>query len=181
VADTASNQTSRTASGPNLRLPADLTLTPLEGEGLGRRRPIMEWLTTFHLASVVLDPYTNESSWVLRAATRILEQFRDSDARINLIVTAGPEDARAFLGPLAEQFLVFCDPDRDVPRAMGLKTLPAFAFIRVDGDVAVVAEGWDPQEWELVADAIAETTWWTSIPVPGPDDPSPFHGSPALG
>ena len=105
MADTASNQASRTTSRTHLRLPTDLTLTPLEGEGLGQTRPIMDWLTTFHLASVVLDPYTNESSWVLRAATRILEQFRDTDARINLIVTAGPEDARAFLGPLAEQYL----------------------------------------------------------------------------
>jgi hypothetical protein len=141
----------------------------------------MDWLTTFHLASVVLDPYTNESSWVLRAATRILEQFRDTDARINLIVTAGASDARTFLGPLADQYLVFCDPERTAVRAMGLKTLPAFAFIRVDGDVAALAEGWNPREWEVVADAIAETTWWTSIQVPGPDDPSPFNGSPALG
>ncbi len=181
MADTASNSASRTASSANLRLPPELTLTPLEGDSLGQGRPVMDWLTTFHLASVVLDPYTNESSWVLRAATRVLEQFRDSDARINLIVTADANDTRAFLGPLADSFLVFCDPDRAAVRAMGLTSLPAFAFIRVDGDVAAVAEGWNPHEWELVADAIAETTWWTSIPVPGPDDPSPFHGSPALG
>ena len=32
-----------------------------------------------------------------------------------------------------------------------------------------------------VADAIAEVCWWTSIPVPGPGDPGPFRGSPALG
>jgi hypothetical protein len=181
VADTASNQASRTTSRTHLRLPTDLTLTPLEGEGLGQTRPIMDWLTTFHLASVVLDPYTNESSWVLRSATRILEQFRDTDARINLIVTAGPEDARAFLGPLAEQYLVFCDPERAAVRAMGLKTLPAFAFIRVDGDVAAVAEGWNPPEWGTVAEAIAEATAWTSVLIPGHDDPSPFHGSPAFG
>jgi len=177
VADTSSN----TASRANVRLPADLTLTPLDGDGLGQTRAIMDWLTTFHLASVVLDPYTNESSWVLRAATRVLEQFRDSDARINLIVTAGPQDARAFLGPLADQFLVFCDPDRAAVKAMELKELPAFAFIRVDGDVAAVAEGWNPHEWRAVADAIADTTWWTSLNVPGPDDPGPFRGSPALG
>ena len=41
--------------------PPDLVLTPLGGES----RPLQEWLTTFHLASVVLDPYTNESSWIL--------------------------------------------------------------------------------------------------------------------
>lgn len=181
MADTASNPASRTASSANVRLPADLILTPLDGDGLGQPRPIMDWLTTFHLASVVLDPYTNESSWILRSATRILEQFRDSDARINLIVTAGADDTKAFLGPLADSFLVFCDPERAVVKAMGLKTLPAFAFIRVDGDVAAIAEGWNPHEWGSVAKAIADNTWWTSIPVPGPDDPSPFHGSPALG
>ncbi len=163
------------------QLPTDLVLTPLVKDGLGQGRPIMEWLTTFHLATVVLDPYTNESSWVLRAATRVLEQFRGSDARINLMVTAGANDARAFLGPLAEQFLVFCDPERDVVKAIGLDELPAFVFIRVDGVVAAAAQGWNPPEWEAVADAVAEVTWWKSIEVPGPGDPGPFRGSPALG
>jgi hypothetical protein len=74
------------------QLPNELNLTPLTADGLGQARPIMDWLTTFHLASVVLDPYTNESSWVLRAATRVLEQFRSSHARINFIVTAGEMD-----------------------------------------------------------------------------------------
>jgi hypothetical protein len=168
-------------STTDLRLPTDLVLTPLAGEALGKGRPVMEWLTTFHLASVVLDPYTNESAWILRAASRVLEQFRDSDARINLVVTAGANDARSFLGPLAERFLVFCDPERAAVKAMGLTELPAFVFTRVDGVVAAVAQGWNPPEWEAVADAIAEITWWTSIPVPGPGDPGPFRGSPAFG
>ena len=102
------------------QLPNELHLTPVTADGLGQARPIMDWLTTFHLASVVLDPYTNESSWVLRAATRVLEQFRSSHARINFVVTAGADDARAFLGPLADQFLVFCDADRSAVKAMGL-------------------------------------------------------------
>ena len=72
--------------------------------------PLEEWLTTFHLATVVLDPYTNESSWILPTATRILEGLRGSDARVNFLVTADDDDARAFLGPLVEQFLVFTDP-----------------------------------------------------------------------
>jgi hypothetical protein len=189
TSDTISGSNSGTASGTGRtvasrvgdKLPTDLVLTPLVADGLGQGRPVMEWLTTFHLASVVLDPYTNESSWILRAATRVLEQFRGSDARINLIVTAGAADTRTFLGPLAERFLVFCDPDRAAVRAMGLDELPAFVFTRVDGVVAAAAEGWNPHEWEAVADAIAEVTWWTSIPVPGPGDPGPFRGSPALG
>src|SRR5215204_411444 len=151
--------------------PPDLVLAPLGAAS----RPLMEWLTTFHLASVVLDPYTNESSWILRTATRVLEPFRDSDARINLLVTSGPKDARAFLGPLAERFLVFCDAERAVVEAIGLSELPAFAFIRVDGVVAACAQGWNPHEWAEVADAIAATTCWTSVTLPGPNDPGPFR------
>ncbi len=163
------------------QLPTELTLTPLTPAGLGQTRPIMDWLTTFHLATVVLDPYTNESSWILRTATGILEHFRDSDARINLVVTAGPEDARAFLGPLAERFLVFCDPGRAVPKAMKLTELPAFAFVRVDGAVVASAQGWNPSEWASVAEEIEKITSWTPAAIPAAGDPGPFHGSPALG
>jgi hypothetical protein len=138
-------------------------------------------LTTFHLAGVVLDPYTNESSWILRTAVRILEEFRGSDARVNLIVTAGADDTRAFLGPLTERFLVFCDPDRVVVEAMGLDTLPAFVFTRVDGEVHAVAEGWNSAEWRAVAEAIADTTNWNVPTIPAPGDPGAFAGSPAAG
>lgn len=163
------------------QLPTDLILTPLVSGGLGKGRPIMDWLTTFHLASVVLDPYTNESSWILRPATRILEQFRSSHARINFIVTAGADDAKAFLGPLTDEFLVFCDADRSAVKAMGLTELPAFVFTRVDGAVAAKAEGWNPDQWSGVADAIADVTSWTSLDIPAAGDPGSFRGSPALG
>lgn len=164
-----------------VKLPTDLSLTPLRDGQLGKARPVMEWLTTFHLASVVLDPYTNESSWILRTATRVLQEFRDCDVRINIIVTAGADDAAAFLGPLTDDFLVFCDPDRAVVKAMGLEQLPAFVLTRVDGVVDSVAQGWHPEEWEKVADAIAEITKWSSIELPVAGDPVPFRGSPALG
>lgn len=164
-----------------VKLPTDLVLTPLHDGALGKGRPVMEWLTTFHLASVVLDPYTNESSWILRTATRVLEEFRGCDVRINMIVTAGAADAAAFLGPLTEKFLVFCDPDRAAVKAMGLTELPAFVLTQVDGVVGAKAEGWDPEAWEQVADAIAAITKWSSIELPGAGDPVPFRGSPALG
>lgn len=164
-----------------VKLPTDLVLTPLHNGALGQGRPVMEWLTTFHLASVVLDPYTNESSWILRTATRVLEEFRDCDVRINLIITAGAADAAAFLGPLADKFLVFCDPDRAAVKALGLTELPAFALTRVDAVVDAKAEGWNPAAWEKVADAIAEITKWSSIELPAAGDPVPFRGSPALG
>ena len=171
----------RAVADTELTLPSDLVLTPLVRGGAGTGRPLMEWLTTFHLASVVLDPYTNESSWILRTATRVLEEFRDCDVRINLLVTAPPDEAAQFLGPLADRFLVFCDPERAVVRAMELNELPAFVLTRVDGVVDARAEGWDPEAWERVADAIAALTKWLSIELPLPGDPVPFRGSPALG
>jgi hypothetical protein len=177
VADTAPQAT----TDDEIILPRELVLTPLHDGALGEGRPIMEWLTTFHLASVVLDPYTNESSWILRTATRVLEIFRGSDARINLIVTSGPNDAQAFLGPLTDEFLVYCDPNRDVVRAMQLSELPAFVFTRVDGVTVAKAEGWNADDWERVADTIALTTSWSSLELPSPGDPTPFHGSPATG
>lgn len=163
------------------QLSPDLVLTPLTDDGLGRSRPLMDWLTTFHLASVVLDPYTNESSWILRTAAHVLEQFRGSDARINFIVTAGAGDAREFLGPLVDRFLVFCDPDRAAVKELGLSEIPAFVLIRVDGVVAACAEGWDHEDWHAVAESIAGLTSWSVPTIPAPGDPSPFRGSPALG
>jgi hypothetical protein len=157
--------------------PSDLVLTPLGGEA----RPLQEWLTTFHLASVVLDPYTNESSWILETAARILEGLRGSDARVNFIVTADADDTRTFLGPLVDQFLVFVDPDRTAVKALGLTELPAFVFIRVDGTVPAAAEGWRPAEWRTVADAVAAATAWRPPDIPMAGDPGPFRGSPALG
>jgi hypothetical protein len=163
------------------KLPPDLVLAPLAP--LGKKatpRPVDDWLTTFHLASVVLDPYTNESSWILKTAVRILEEFRGSHARVNFVVTANADDTRRFMGPLAERFLVFTDPDKEFVKAAGLTALPAFVFVRVDGEVVAIAEGWRPGEWEEVAEAIAATTKWNTPVIPEAGDPHPFAGAPAL-
>jgi hypothetical protein len=155
----------------------DVVLTPLSGSP----RPVEEWLTTFHLASVILDPYTNESSWILDTAVKVLDKFSGSSARTNWVVTCGAADARRFLGPLADRFLTFCDPDRDFVRSLGLSALPALVFLRIDGTVAASAEGWNVAEWKKVADVIAQTTSWSSLHLPGPGDPGSFAGTPALG
>jgi len=155
----------------------DLVLTPLGREA----RALSEWLTTFHLATVVLDPYTNESSWILPTARRILEGLRGSDAQVNFLVTADEADARAFVGPLVKDFLVFVDPERELVKSLGLESLPAFVFIRVDGTVPAAAEGWDAAEWRAVANAIAEATAWKTPDIPLAGDPGPFRGTPALG
>lgn len=154
----------------------DIILSPLGGDP----RPLEEWLTTFHLASVVLDPYTNESAWILDTAVRVLHGFRGSDARVNFVLTCPLSEARVFLGPLADDFLVFCDPDRTFVKALGLQELPAFVFLRTDGTVQGVAEGWNPQQWRAVADVIASTTAWTRPNLPVIGDPGPFRGTPAL-
>ena len=159
------------------QLPDDLVLTPLGAQP----RPLPEWLTTFHMASVVLDPYTNESSWILKTAVRILDALRGADARVSFIVTSDADDARRFLGPIADDFLVFADPDRAVPKALGATSLPAFAFVRVDGSVDALAEGWNPAAWRQVARAISDATSWNSPTIPGPNDPAPFVGSPVAG
>jgi hypothetical protein len=154
----------------------DIPLTPLQGTA----RPLEEWLTTFHLASVVLDPFTNESAWILDTAAKVLRNFMGSSVRVNWVVTGTPDEARAFLGPLADEFLTFADPDRELVRSLGLENLPAFVFLRIDGSVAASAEGWDAAAWKRVADEIASTTSWSSLNLPGPGDPVAFHGTPAV-
>ncbi|NBO32872.1 MAG: hypothetical protein EBV02_00655 [Actinobacteria bacterium] len=154
----------------------DTVLQPLEGES----RPLHEWLTTFHLMSVVVDPYTNESAWVLKTARRVLAQFAGSSVRANYVVTADANDARSFLGPLASEALVFCDPDRSFVKQLGLTHLPAFVFLRIDGNVVASAQGWNPKEWRAVADEVARTVAWSKPLIPAPGDPGAFTGTPAL-
>jgi hypothetical protein len=110
-----------------------------------------------------------------------LRSFGDSAARTSLIVTASADEARSFLGPLAKEFLVFTDPDRAAVKAFGLTTLPAFVFVRSDGTIPAVAEGWDSAEWRKVAQVIADTTAWTAPSMPAAGDPVSFSGTPALG
>lgn len=160
------------ASNPSL----DVVLTSLDGES----RPLEEWLTMFNLGCVVLDPYTNESSWILKTASRILAGFRGADVRVNFVVTCDADDAKKFLGPLADQFLVFCDPNRTFVKSLGLAELPAFVFVSMDGNVAASAEGWDGAQWRAVSDRIATATVWAKQSIPAAADPAPFKGTPAL-
>lgn len=162
------------ASLPNPSL--ELTLTPVGREG----RTLREWLTTFHLASVVLDPYTNESSWILETAVRIMRQFSGAAVRVNFIITCDVDDARAFLGPYADEFLVFCDPDRSIVRALGLTELPAFVLIQSNGTIPAAAQGWTAADWKEVASNVATLTAWSKPTIPAPGDPGSFRGTPAL-
>lgn len=157
--------------------PAQLPLAPVGGEA----RPIEDWVTTFHLVVVAVDPFTHESGWLLDTAGRILEAFTGADCRVAWLVAGTDDQARQFLGPWAERLLAFADPDREVIKALGLQRVPA--LVHIDHELRIVgsAEGWNPAEWRRVADDLAAVMSWTRPAIPGPKDPTPYQGTPALG
>lgn len=157
--------------------PADLLLDPINGEP----RSITDWLTTFQLALVVLDPFTNESSWILDTAGRVLTHFREADCRVAFVITGTDDEARQFLGPWADRVLTFADPDRAVVTALGLHELPSFVHVRGDRHVVAWAEGWDPEQWRHVATTLAADMSWSTPLIPAVGDPSPYAGSAAAG
>jgi len=151
----------------------DFELTPLDGDS----RPLREWLTTFPLVPVVLDPYTHESAWILDTAHRVLTTYTDADCRPCWIVTASADAAKQFLGPYADEFLTFADPDGVAVKGFGIESAPAFALVRQDGNVVAKAEGWDPESWRAVATAIDAMTEWIRPQLPAEGDPAPFSGT----
>lgn len=135
----------------------------------------------FHLAVVVLDPYTYESSWILDTAARILEEYGEADCRVAWVLTANEKDTERFLGPWADRMLTFYDEDRSFVKALELDSLPAFVHIGNDLSVLGAAQGWDPEEWREVSDRLATMMSWSRPTIPKPGDPLPFAGSAALG
>ena len=154
----------------------DVVLTHLTGV----ERPLDDWLTTFHLAVAVLDPYEYESAWLLETAGRILTTFSGADARVGFIVTASPEDAKQFLGPWTERLFALCDPDKALVRSLGLETLPAIVHLGLDGSLLGSAEGWDPAGWSEVVDNLADAMSWKAPDTPAAGDPKPYAGAKAL-
>jgi hypothetical protein len=154
--------------------PADLSVTALGGEP----RTLEEWVTTFHLLLVVIDPYTDQSAWILETADRILNNFREADCRVAWLVASDAADARTFLGPYSARTLTLIDPDRAVIRGLGLERLPALVHIRQDLTVVGAAEGWHPAEWASITENLGRIMSWSRPLIPGGLDPSPFDGSP---
>lgn len=153
---------------------ASVELSPLTGDA----RPISEWTTNFHLAIVALDPFTNESSWIIDTALRILRNYSEADVRIALLVTAAEAEVRDYVGPLASEILVFADPHRSAVKAFGLDTLPAFVHINQAHQVEACAQGWNPAEWAAVAANLSARMDWTVPQIPDAGDPSAFAGTP---
>ncbi len=149
----------------------EFQLTPLTGKG----RSLREWLTNFHLAVVALDPFTKEGPWILPIATRVLGHFSQADVRVALLLPATPQECRLFLGPLVNELLTFADPDRAAITGLEIGRLPAFVHVAMDGTIEGKAEGWQPEQWQAIADRLAEVTSWTTTVVDGgPNTPAPF-------
>lgn len=154
----------------------DLLLTPVGGKG----RTVSQWLTTFHLLVIALDPFTNESAWILPTASRIIKTFEQSDCRVALLVAADDRDCRRFLGPITDEVLTFADPARDAIKGFGFEHLPAIVHLAMDGTVVNAAEGWQPTQWRQVTEPLSRLLRWSTPSIPVPKDPGPFEGSPAL-
>ena len=103
-------------------------------------------MTTFPLVPVVLDPYTNESAWILDTARRVLDHFKGAGCRPCWIVTCPIEDARTYLGPYADEFSPRGSgpPGCDRPWRRG-SPCPAARSPGRRGDRQ--SEGWNADEW----------------------------------
>lgn len=155
--------------------PPDLVLDSIQGQGYELR----DWLTSYPFLLIAIDPYTHESAWILETAGRILHHYSPSDIRCGFLVTAGDDDCRQFLGPWAEDFLTFADPDRTAVEAFGLEHLPAMVVVRPDLSIQT-ADGWNPEAWRAIAGDLAQMLHWSRPQIPAPGDPAPYQGSPAI-
>lgn len=158
-------------------VPAGLQLSSLDGQ----TRTMDEWLITFPLLTVALDPFTYESSWLLDTAGRVLDTFRDASVRTCFLVTCDPEQARQFCGPWVERVLVFADPERELIKALALDELPALFYVRQNREVTAVAQGWDPPQWRAITTAVGKERHWSYPVIPAAGDPAPYPGTTALG
>ncbi|MBV8297293.1 MAG: hypothetical protein JO085_10680 [Acidimicrobiia bacterium] len=154
--------------------PLDLVLTPINGSG----RSVNAWISMFHLVFVALDPQNERSRWILDTATRIFDTYDEADCRVAWLVAGDAEDARRFLGELADEVLTFLDPDWAAIRAFGLQSLPAIVHLGVDGSIVNAVEGWDPAGWRTLTDQLSRILSWTQPPIPWSTDPQPFAGAP---
>lgn len=156
--------------------PPDTILRPLNGPP----RPLSQYLTTFHLVLVVLDPFTAESAWIIETAGRVLTAFSQADCRVGWLVAGDGDECRAFLGPWTQRFMTFSDPDREMIKGLGLERLPAIVHLGMDATVIAAAEGWHPRQWQAVTDELARMLHWKGPHLPVQKDPAPYDGTPAL-
>ena len=78
----------------------------------GAEQTLAQWLTYFNLLTVIIDPYTHESGWIIPTADRIFAHYEEADIRCAFVVTGDGDGARQYLGKYAEKWLVLTDQDR---------------------------------------------------------------------
>jgi hypothetical protein len=150
----------------------DLLLAPING----RPRPVVAWLTIFHLVFVALDPFSERSAWLVETSGRILTNYDQADCRVAFLVGGTAGEAREFLGHWATDILTFADPDLTAIRGFGLQTLPAIVHIAGDSTIVDAVEGWDPPAWRTLSENLSKIVDWRGPLIPGPRDPAPFDG-----
>ena len=143
----------------------------------GESRPLSDWLTTFPLVLAVIDPFTHESAWLLTTVRRIFSNFQGADCRVAWLVTASAAGAEQFLGPLADEFLTYVDPERKLVASLGLTTLPALVVLRQDASLLGTAQGWDPETWRALTSELAQLTSWSKPAIPAKGDPVAYPGT----
>ena len=155
--------------------PPDLVLTPLNG----RARTFREWLTTFHLLFVAVDPASVRSRWIVPTAARVLFEYEQADCRVAWLVAGGDAgDARRLLGRWATEIMTFTDPELATVKAFGLQTLPAIVHLGMELNVVNAVEGWDPEAWRALTNELSRRMSWSKPHIPAPGDPGPFAGAP---
>jgi hypothetical protein len=154
--------------------PPDLVLSSLTG----RSRSVREWVTTFHLLIVAVDPNSSRSRWIVPTAARVLTVYEQADCRVGWLVAGDAKEARKFLGRWATDILTFVDPDLAAIKAFGLETLPAILHLNQELRVVNAVEGWEPFAWRALATELSHSMSWSKPLLPAPGDPGPFDGAP---
>ena len=155
--------------------PPDLVLTPVNG----RSRTVREWLTTFHLLFVAVDPASVRSRSIVPTAARVLSEYEQADCRVAWLVAGGDgADARRLLGRWATDIMTFTDPELSAVKAFGLQTLPAIVHLGMDLNVVNAVEGWEPEGWRALTNDLSKQMSWSRPHIPVAGDPGPFAGAP---
>ena len=154
--------------------PPDLVLSSLTG----RSRSVREWVTTFHLLIVAVDPNSSQSRWIVPTAARVLTVYEQADCRVGWLVAGDAKDARRFLGRWATDILTFVDPELTAIKGLGLQTLPAIVHVSQTLEVVNAVEGWDPPAWRELTKELSKLMQWSRPHIPAPGDPGPFEGAP---
>ncbi len=137
-----------------------------------------EWLTTFHLLLVAVDPANVRSRWIVPTAARVLFEYEGADCRVAWLVAGDAADARKLLGRWATDIMTFVDPELTAIKGFGISTLPAIVHVGMDLDIVNAVEGWDPPAWRELTMELSRRMSWSRPHIPTSADPGPFEGAP---